>query len=68
MTKKRLVFLVKVAFSLGAIALIYGKVVGRHGATDLLARLREIRWAWIAAAFAVQLAGVTASVLRWDLL
>lgn len=68
MSKKRLVFLVKVAFSAGAIVLIYGKVVGRDGATDLLVRLRDIRWGWVAAAFAVQLTGVTASVLRWDLL
>jgi arylsulfatase A-like enzyme/uncharacterized membrane protein YbhN (UPF0104 family) len=68
MTKKRLVFLVKLAFSVGVVALIYGKVVGREGAGELWARAREIHWGWVLGAVAMQLAAVVCSVIRWDLL
>ncbi len=68
MTKKRLILLVKVAFSVGVVALIYGKVIGRDGAADLWARTQDIQWGWVLGAVVMQLSAVGTSVFRWDAL
>jgi arylsulfatase A-like enzyme/uncharacterized membrane protein YbhN (UPF0104 family) len=66
--KRRLVFVIKLAVTVGILVLIYGKVVGRESADDLLARLAELSWAWLVPAALAQLAAIGAAIVRWDLM
>lgn len=64
--RKVAMLLLKVAFSLGALWLIFSKVVGRDGAADLWTRLKDLQWHWVAAAIAMQLVAIGFSTVRWQ--
>ena len=66
MNRKRILFLLKLVFSVAIAAFIYGKVVSRDGAAELWLQLSNLSWGWLCAAFAMQLAAVACSVLRWN--
>ncbi|MDH5674355.1 MAG: sulfatase-like hydrolase/transferase [Myxococcales bacterium] len=68
MTQKRLIFLLKLAVSVGIITIVYGKVMTRDGAAGLGARLSQMSWGWIAASAAMQLCAIAAAVTRWNVL
>ncbi|MEM8610104.1 MAG: sulfatase-like hydrolase/transferase [Myxococcota bacterium] len=64
--KKLFLFVVKLAFSVGMLAFIFRKVVRRDGADDLLARLADLEWGWVAAAIVMQLIAIAFSTVRWQ--
>jgi arylsulfatase A-like enzyme/uncharacterized membrane protein YbhN (UPF0104 family) len=66
MKRRRVVFLLKLAASLGIVAALYWKVIARQGSGELWQRLANVAWGWIAFGFAVQLLAVACSVLRWQ--
>ncbi len=66
MNRKRIVFLLKLVFSVAIAAFIYGKVVSREGASELWAQLSNLSWGWLVAAVAMQLTAIACSVLRWN--
>jgi arylsulfatase A-like enzyme/uncharacterized membrane protein YbhN (UPF0104 family) len=66
MNRKRILFLLKLVFSIAIAAFIYGKVVSREGADELGAQLSNLSWGWLLAAVAMQLAAICCSVLRWN--
>ncbi|MGB5813477.1 MAG: sulfatase-like hydrolase/transferase [Polyangiales bacterium] len=64
--KKLLLFILKLVFSVGALVLIFGKVVRRDGADDLVSRLSDLEWGWVVAAVAMQLIAIAFSTVRWQ--
>jgi len=64
--KKIAFFLLKVVFSVGMVAFIFRKVIQRDGAEDLLSRLTDLHWAWVAAAIGMQLIAIGFSTVRWQ--
>ena len=64
--KKLLLFVVKLVFSVGMLAYIVSKVVRRDGAEDLLSRLADLQWGWVAAAVTMQLIAIAFSTVRWQ--
>lgn len=63
--KKPLFFLLKLAFSVAMLAVIFRKVVLREGAEDLGARIANLHWGWIAAAIGMQLTAIVCATFRW---
>jgi len=64
---KRIAFFVlKLAFSVGMLVFIFRKVLRRDGAEDLLGRLSELHWGWVAAAVLMQLIAIGFSTVRWQ--
>ncbi|MGB8222744.1 MAG: sulfatase-like hydrolase/transferase [Polyangiales bacterium] len=64
---KRIAFFVlKLVFSFGMLALIFRKVLHRDGAEDLVGRLSELEWGWVAAAVLMQLIAIGFSTVRWQ--
>ncbi|MBW2377289.1 MAG: flippase-like domain-containing protein, partial [Deltaproteobacteria bacterium] len=64
---KRIAFFVlKLVFSVGMLAFIFRKVLRRDGADDLLARLSDLHWSWVAAAVLMQLIAIGFSTVRWQ--
>jgi arylsulfatase A-like enzyme/uncharacterized membrane protein YbhN (UPF0104 family) len=66
MTRKRLFFIAKLVLSLGIVATLYWKIIGRQGAAELLGHLANVSFGWIAFGFVMQLLAVGCSVLRWQ--
>ncbi len=48
------------------LAFIFRKVLRRDGAEDLLARLSDLHWSWVAAAVLMQLIAIGFSTVRWQ--
>lgn len=65
-TRKLVMLLLKVAFSVAALWLIFSKVVGRDGADNLWARLKDLQWQWVVAAIVMQLVAIAFSTVRWQ--
>jgi len=63
--KKGLFFLLKLAFSVGMLWVIFDKVLARDGAEGLGERIADLRWGWVAAAIAMQLIAIGFATLRW---
>ena len=64
---KRIAFFVlKLVFSFGMLALIFRKVLHHDGAEDLVGRLSELQWSWVAAAVLMQLIAIGFSTVRWQ--
>jgi arylsulfatase A-like enzyme/uncharacterized membrane protein YbhN (UPF0104 family) len=59
-------FVLKLVFSVGMLAFIFRKVLRRDGAEDLLARLSDLQWGWVAAAVLMQLIAIGFSTVRWQ--
>ncbi|HEX7478050.1 MAG TPA: sulfatase-like hydrolase/transferase [Polyangiales bacterium] len=66
MTRKRLVFLAKLAISIGIVAVLYTKVIAREGSAELWKHVAHVSWGWIAFGLAMQLCAITCSVVRWQ--
>ena len=66
MNRKRLVFLVKVLFSVVVTGLMYNAVLSREGIAGVTARLSDISWGWVVAAAVMQLCAIGCSLLRWE--
>ena len=64
--KKIAFFLLKIVFSVSMVAFIFRKVIQRDGAEDLLSRLTDLHWAWVAAAICMQLIAIGFSTVRWQ--
>ncbi len=64
--KKIALFLLKLAFSVGMLVFIFRKVIQREGAEDLLGRLSDLHWGWVAAAVGMQLIAIGFSTVRWQ--
>ncbi|MEM7137022.1 MAG: sulfatase-like hydrolase/transferase [Myxococcota bacterium] len=64
--KKLLLFAAKLIFSVGMLAFIFRKVIRRDGADDLVARLADLEWGWVAAAVLMQLIAIGFSTVRWQ--
>src|SRR5688500_11498528 len=62
--KKVLIFLVKLAVSVGILVAIFTKVFGGQS-DDLWDRTAEIQWGWRALALLISCTGVTCSMIRW---
>ena len=63
---RKLVFLVlKVAFTVAMLVVVYRKVLRRDGAEDLVSRLGDIHAGWFLAAIAMQLTAITFATFRW---
>ena len=45
---------------------IFRKVIRRDGAEDLLTRLSDLHWGWVAAAISMQLIAIGFSTVRWQ--
>src|SRR5689334_6025384 len=54
MNRKRLIFLVKLVFSVAVAGLIYGKVLSREGGAELWGHLADIKWGWVVASGVMQ--------------
>jgi uncharacterized membrane protein YbhN (UPF0104 family) len=63
--RRRLVFLAKLAVSLGLMGWLIGRMVERDGIGALRDRLTSITPAWIAVAIALHAAAVVAGTARW---
>ena len=63
--KKGLLFVLKLAFSVAMLGLIYHKVLQRDGAEGLGERVAELHWGWVVAAIAMQLVAITFATFRW---
>ena len=62
---KRIAFFVlKLVFSVGMLVFIFRKVLRRDGAEDLLGRLSDLHWGWVAAAVLMQLIAIGFSTVR----
>ncbi|MGD8607344.1 MAG: sulfatase-like hydrolase/transferase [Myxococcales bacterium] len=59
-------FVLKLAFSIGMLVFIFRKVLRRDGAEDLLSRLSDLHWGWVAAAVLMQLVAIGFSTVRWQ--
>lgn len=68
MSRKQVINLVKLAFTLAAIVFVYGKVIGRDGGEGLAERLADLSPGWILAAACMQLGAIGCAVVRWNLL
>ena len=66
--KKRLFLLLKILFVVGCYGLIFGKILGRDGASDFGSHVANLNWAWIVAGIGMQLTAVCFAVLRWKTL
>jgi len=64
--KKVAFFTLKLVFSVGMLAFIFRKVLRRDGAEELLSRLGELEWGWVAGAVAMQLIAIGFSTVRWQ--
>ena len=64
--KRILLFLLKLVFSVGMLVLIFRKVIQREGAEELLGRLSDLHWGWVAAAVLMQLIAIAFSTVRWQ--
>ncbi len=64
--RKIAMLLLKIGFSVGALWLIFSKVVGRDGASDLWARIKDLQWHWVAGAILMQLVAIGFSTVRWQ--
>tara|TARA_B100001750_G_scaffold174703_1_gene142879 strand:- start:7038 stop:10082 length:3045 start_codon:yes stop_codon:yes gene_type:complete len=63
--KKSLLFVLKLAFTIGALVWVYRKVVLRDGMEEVGASLAELRWGWLGVATSMLLVAMTFAVLRW---
>ncbi len=59
-------FAVKLLFSVGMLVFIFGKVLRRDGADELLGRLSDLSWGWVVAAVLMQLIAIGFSTVRWQ--
>ena len=63
--KKPLVVALKVAFSAAMLMYVFRRVAGRDGASELLARLSDLRVEWWLLAVVMQLLAIGCAVIRW---
>lgn len=63
--KQLVLLLLKIAFSVAMLVVVFRKVVLREGAADLGARLANLHWGWIAAAVSMQLVAIVFATFRW---
>lgn len=63
--KQLILLLLKIAFSVAMLVVVFRKVVLREGAADLGARLANLHWGWIAAAISMQLVAIVFATFRW---
>ncbi|HKP57598.1 MAG TPA: sulfatase-like hydrolase/transferase [Polyangiales bacterium] len=66
MTKQRIIFLLKLAISLGIVIALYSKVIARQGAADLWHHLSNISFGWVLFGLVMQLCAISCSVIRWQ--
>jgi uncharacterized protein (TIRG00374 family) len=66
--KKRLLFGLKLAVSVGIIYWIFRGIFAREHADELVEHLRELRAGWVVASALSLCAAIFCSILRWDLL
>ncbi len=66
--KRKLILAAKFVVSVAILTFLVNRVVGAQHARDLWMRLDRIVWPWLGVAFLIQLAGITCSVLRWNIL
>lgn len=66
--KKLVLFAIKLAFSVGMLWVVFGKLAARDGADELWERLGQLHWGWWAAAASMQLAAIGFAIVRWRLL
>jgi arylsulfatase A-like enzyme/uncharacterized membrane protein YbhN (UPF0104 family) len=66
MLRKRLEFVAKLLISVGILAGLYWKLLGRRGSAELWQRLQHLSWGWLVFGYAMQLVAVAFSVLRWQ--
>jgi uncharacterized protein (TIRG00374 family) len=64
--KKRLLFGLKLAISVGIIYWIYHGIFARDGADQMVAHLRELKPGWVVASALSLCAAIFCSILRWD--
>ena len=64
--RSKVFFVVKLLFSVGMLAVIGRKFIGREGMSDLLERVQELSWGWFVAAIGMQLLAVTFATVRWQ--
>ena len=64
--RKRLFFVLKLVFSLGALFIIARKLFTREGAADLYGHLQNLEWGWVVAAVLMQLIAIGFSTVRWQ--
>ena len=65
-TKKRVLFALKLLFSIAMLAYVYSKVAGREGSAELSERLGNLAWHWVAAAVLMQLIAIAFATVRWQ--
>ena len=68
MKRKHVIILIKLAVSIGIMALVYRKVMTKEGADEVAGHLSRISWPWIGAATTMLFIAIAAAVWRWDLL
>lgn len=68
MSRKLVINLVKLGFTLAAVAYVYSRVIKRSGGESLGERLSDLSVGWLVAAACMQLAAIACAVIRWDLL
>ncbi len=66
--RRRVLFLIKVTFSLLMLAWIVRKLSQRDGFADLGSHLATLSWPWFVGAIAMQLVAIAWSIARWRLL
>lgn len=64
--KKRLLFLLKLAFSIAMLVVIFRKVLLRDGVAELTERLGNLSLGWVLAAILMQLIAIAFSTVRWQ--
>ncbi|MFW6049847.1 MAG: sulfatase-like hydrolase/transferase [Myxococcota bacterium] len=67
-TKRKVLFTLKLAVSLGILALIFRKVFEQDNIGDLWARVADLSWGWIGLAAASLFVAILCGVRRWQLL
>lgn len=66
--RKRALILLKAAFSVGMLVVIFQKILARDGAEALADHLGTLSWGWFALAVAMQLLAVVMATVRWGML
>ena len=66
--KKKILFLIKLAFSAAMLWYVFSKLAARDGAGELWARVGELSWGWWFLAAGMQLGAIAFAITRWRLL
>ncbi|MEM6962195.1 MAG: lysylphosphatidylglycerol synthase domain-containing protein, partial [Myxococcota bacterium] len=66
MLRKMTFGFLKLAFTAGMLAWVYRKIVLREGASEIWARVEQLRWEWVVLAVVMQLCAIACSAVRWQ--